>query len=237
MADRPDLLTGAVELAGAAENAGVAAADWHLGTRQRLRQGHLDPEGLRRPGAAPVVLLPGVWGPWESTWSWGEALHAAGYDVRFVPRMTYELGDLPGLAATLREEASQQGFEGAVVVAHSKGGLVGKQALVDYPGLFRGLVACGTPFGGAPLARWAPFISRMRNLRPEDRQIRRLGKHTAVNQRIASIQAAWDQNVPMTGFLPGAFCAVVPVRGHNLLLDEPAVAQRIVQFANYFSNH
>ena len=46
--------------------------------------------------------------------------------------------------------------QGAVIIAHSMGGLVALSAAQQRPDLVKGIVFCGTPFGvgGVPLVLW-----------------------------------------------------------------------------------
>lgn len=211
----------------------AALTDWGWAAKRRMQFALPKPDALRREGARSVVMLPGVWERWWTTWRWGQALHGAGFDVRFIPEIDLELGTIDSLAKRVLEQLDQQGITRPILVAHSKGGLVGKQAMVTEPGRILGLVACGTPFDGAPLARLTPPALKMSDLVPEAQQIRRLAQNTDANRRIASIEARWDQDVPAVGALPGGLYCQVPVIGHHQLLADPVTSERIVQFAEH----
>lgn len=214
-------------------NAEMALTDWGRAAKRCLLTPSQNPDVFRRDNARSVVLLPGVWERWQATWAWGESLHDAGFDVRFVPDIDLELGDVDELAETLLNYFDQAAISDPIVVAHSKGGLVGKQAMVKQPNRIAGLVACGTPFEGAPLARLLPRALKMSDLTPEAEKIRRLAENTDVNSRIVSIEAKWDQDVPPVGGLPGGFYCQVPVIGHHQLLGDPITSKRIVQFVSH----
>lgn len=210
-----------------------AVRDWGLGMRQKLRTTDEDPCAFRRPGATAVVVLPGVWEGWRVTLNWADALHGAGFDVHFIPELDRVLGSLPELARALRAHLDDRKIHRPIVVAHSKGGLVAKQAMVEDPGRLRGLIACGTPFFGAAITNHLPGFTRLPDLSPQDQNIRSLAAHHEHNDRIVMIEAKWDQNVATLGPLPGSLHCVVPVVGHNRLLDDRATARRIVQFARH----
>lgn len=212
----------------------AALGDWSLGGWQRLsfsaRQigaNRVEPTAWRSPGGEPILLLPGVWERWSSLIVWAEALHQAGWDVRFAPQVDLELGSLPELANRLLEELDYC----PLVVAHSKGGLVAKQTMILSPRSIRGLIAVGTPFSGSPLARLMPRASGMSDLSPDNESLVEVGREPVSSGRTVLIEAQWDQDVPHAGHHRfGAYCTV-PVVGHNALLSSPIVAQTICRYA------
>lgn len=215
----------------------LALADWGSAAKRRFTFSTPDVRALQRPGARTVVLLPGVWERWGSTWSWGEALFAAGFDVRFVPELDLTLGSLKDLSDQLLSFLDRQVLEPPIIVAHSKGGLVAKRAMISNPERITGLVACGTPFDGAPLARYTPPGLKMNDLAPEAEEIRDLAANTDVNRKIVLIEAEWDQDVPQAESFPCGFRCTVPVAGHHRLLIDPLTTERIVQFVIHIDKH
>lgn len=73
-----------------------------------------------------------------------------------------------------------------LIVAHSKGGLIGKyvMAVLDEQRRISGMVAVSTPFGGS---RYAPFLvlPRLRAFSPEDPTLQQLVAAREVNARSA----------------------------------------------------
>ena len=207
----------------------MALADWGKGTgkslaarTRRALDSDWSEDQLRRLGAPTAVILPGWLREWETVLPWGQALHSIGWDVRFVPALDRQIGSLPELAATLNQFLEEEGIEDALIVAHSKGGLVGKQAMVEGGSITR-LIAVGTPFEGAPLAHVLPANTGGESLTPDGQEITNLQSHTEVNHRIHAIEAALDQNVPTLQNLPGANIVRTDVEGHTALLDAPEV--------------
>ena len=96
----------------------------HRPTPQRWRRGS--------PKLAEVVLLPGVYEHWTFLRPLGDALSAAGHRVRVVHglgsnrRAVVQTAERLGRALAARPAPAA----GRVLVAHSKGGLIGKQLLV-----------------------------------------------------------------------------------------------------------
>lgn len=211
----------------------AAMRDWMLSATQKARPLVQDPESLHRPGAKSVIMLPGIWGRWNGTWLWAEALYDSGFDVHFVPEVDQQLGTLTHLADALVSAIQSKHLSRPIVVGHSKGGLVAKWAMREDPELLAGLIAVGTPFFGAPIARRMPPLTQLPDLAPETPQIRNLADYHEVNKKIVIIEAEWDQDVPTVGVLPGSLHCFVPIEGHNRLLEDPLTAERIVQFARH----
>ena len=117
---------------------------------------------------------------------------------------------------------------GRVLVAHSKGGLIGKHLLLRERGRgarLRGLVAVCTPFAGAG----GPGSSRdpsIRALLPSDETIVMLGSAASVNGRIVSVFGTFDPHVPDGSALDGATNVRVPVAGHFRVLGAPETPAR-----------
>lgn len=217
-----------------------ALKDWARGaiqkTQFRLRQRGAKPisaAAFRRPGAPSIVMIPGVWEEWGVLTRWGSALYNAGYDVRYVPHMDRVLGPIDDLARDLLDWMEHERIDKTVIVAHSKGGLVGKRAMIIASDRFVGLVACGTPFRGAPLARLLPPASKMRDLTPENTDVTSLADDLPSNHKTVLIEATWDQNVPRIGVLPGAVHLTAPIKGHNALLGDKETAKLIAETVNH----
>lgn len=112
----------------AVRQAAVLAGPWRLGrprpTPRDWREGS--------PALAEVILLPGVYEHWTFLRPLGDALSAAGHRVRVVHglgtnrRAVAETSERLGRALAARPA----GPAGRVLVAHSKGGLVGKHLLL-----------------------------------------------------------------------------------------------------------
>lgn len=217
----------------------MALGDWNKALTQTLavrtkRALHASGEAtaFRRGGAPTAVILPGWLREWEAVEPWGRALHAIGWDVRFVPALDGQPGSLHDLGETLLGFLEEEELDGVLVVAHSKGGLVTKQAMTMEGGdRIALLVAVGTPFEGAPLAQVLPSEAGGDSLRPDNDELSRLEKNTDVNRRICAIEAKRDQNVPSLENLPGAQIIRTEVEGHTALLDAPEVLAWIVTLA------
>lgn len=226
-----------------AERPPIAVADWMASMGRHLwstRPGVAlpAPGDFRRPpvGGAPpapvAVGLPGIWESWHVLVPWAGALHEDGWDVHLLAALSDMTAPVPQLARVVEEHLASEDVRGAVLFAHSKGGLVGKTVMLGAQGWrVRGMVAFATPFEGAPIVRLAPLVPVLEELDPAAEGVRRLAGEADVNARIIQVEAAWDQSVP-PGPLPGARHVVMPINGHSAMMASPQAARTLVVLAD-----
>lgn len=189
----------------------------------------------RRSGRAtgvPVVLVPGVWE--NSAYLSGMArwLDENGWATHVVPGLGWNLASLAESARRVSAEMDRLGLAEVLLVAHSKGGLIAKQVMLDHldDGRVLGCVAVATPFAGSRLATFMPPLLRLRSLRPRDAAILALTSHLDVNARIVSIYPREDPHVPDGSYLPGAADNIeIDIAGHFRILDDPRTRGAMVQ--------
>ena len=123
-----------------------------------------------------------------------------------------------------------------VLVAHSKGGLIGKQVLLERTmaqtddGLalkLLGLVAVATPFNGSRYASWASSRT-LREFRPGSAIVRALAAEEQVNARIVSILPRFDPHIPGDRSLPGASERLLQSTGHFRAMTSTEGVQAII---------
>lgn len=175
------------------------------------------------PGT-PVLLLPGIYETWPVMRGTARALHDAGHPVHTVPALGLNVRSLAESAQLARARIEGIDAPALVLVAHSKGGLVGKLLLADphVRDRLAGLVAVNTPFAGSSYARWFP-AAPVRALSPHDPHLRALGRDVTAHARVWSVYARFDPHVPGGSELPGAVNVPLPVDGHFRPLDDPLV--------------
>ncbi|TNU76252.1 alpha/beta hydrolase [Miniimonas arenae] len=180
--------------------------------------------------AAPVLLLPGIYETWEVMAPLARALHDAGHPVHTVPGLGYNGATLPQSVTTVEARLRALDLRDAVLVAHSKGGLIGKSVLTAAwsTGRVAGLVAVNTPFGGSRLARWFPARA-VRALSPLDTDIVALGRTVDTHDRIHSIYARFDPHVPDGSVLVGATNVELPIDGHFRVLASRTLHRAVVE--------
>ncbi|MBP2412128.1 hypothetical protein JOF48_000927 [Arthrobacter stackebrandtii] len=206
------------------------------------------------PALPAVVLLPGVYESWFFLDPAAARLSALGYRVFTVPALGFNRLPVPDSAAlaTARLAAlhAGHGVTRCILLAHSKGGLIGKHLMLDADrakgvrlhrtDLTRdggsplpapaagvevlGMVAVATPFAGSPYARY--LMSRtMRDFSPADGALLALQEQAALNHKVVSIYPEFDPHIPGGSALAGAANIELPVSGHfRTLSDETVLA-------------
>ena len=190
------------------------------------------PDALADGDGVPIVLLPGIWESWRYLLPLARRLHALGHPVHPLPGLGWNGRPLEDSLERARAGLEALGLERPVLVAHSKGGLIGKTLLVDALAADpdrapRGLVAVCTPFGGSRLS-WRVFTRTPLGLfAPTGAAIVALAAERAVNSRIVSVASAWDEMIPDGSFLPGAHNITLRLPGHFRPVADPGTARLV----------
>jgi triacylglycerol lipase len=181
-------------------------------------------------GDRPVLLIPGVYENWQFMHRIARRLHEAGYPVHVVKPLGYNRGELGRMARLVAGYLREAGLHEVTIVAHSKGGLVGKQAMIlpASAGRIRQMVAVNSPFSGSVYARLflAPSI---RAFSPRNRGLRALAADLSVNHRITSVYSAFDPHIPGGSHLPGARNIRLDTAGHFRTLDDPRLPEILLR--------
>lgn len=208
------------------------AWEWaHVPThRWRTLTDRTHPAALASGTGAPVVMLPGVYESWRYLLPLARRLHAAGHPVVVVPRLGYNRRGLTESADVVAEAIEAADVTRAVLVGHSKGGLIGKRLLLSERVGWRlaGLVALCTPWEGVPWAGPALRCTAIGLFAPGGAELTALASETAVDPRITAIQPAWDQFIGVPVAPVGARVVRLGVSGHLRPLLEPAVQELTV---------
>ncbi|MET4158376.1 alpha/beta fold hydrolase [Agromyces sp. PvR057] len=219
---------------------GWVLRDYGFGARRRLVQlvSTRPPERWRSgdPALPDVVLVPGVHEHWSFLAPLADALNRAGHRITIVQGLGMNRRSVPDTSRMLQRALARVDPPpaGRVIVAHSKGGLIGKHLLTDLvrgsgplgtAGAarldVRGAVTLATPYAGSARARWF-FDPSMRAFLPTDVTIVELQRDATVNEHIVSIFGTLDAHVPEGSALAGATNVIVPAAGHFRLTASPA---------------
>lgn len=169
---------------------------------------------IRYPDA-PVLMLPGVLESPRFLDPLAAVLRASGRLVHTLPALKRNGLSIVETALLVRGHLEREQLTGVTIVAHSKGGLVGKQLMVwqETAPRIRSMIAIATPFGGSRYARMAP-TRMLRDFSPADATVRELAAGHEVNSRILSVAGAVDPQIPEGSVLPGARNVTLAVGGH-----------------------
>ncbi|MFK5584234.1 esterase/lipase family protein [Serinicoccus sp. LYQ131] len=189
---------------------------------QDLSGAHLPPP---RP---PVLLLPGVYERWHLMRPVADLLHDLGHPVHVVTRLRWNTAPVVASAELIAAHLDKHDLRDVILVAHSKGGLIGKYAMthLDPQERIERMVAISTPFGGSVYARLF-LVPAVRAFSPSNRTLRLLGDELRVNHRITSIWSEFDPHIPGGSSLPGATNVELPVSGHFRILAQRELLEAV----------
>jgi hypothetical protein len=187
------------------------------------------PEEFLVGDATPVLLLPGVYETWRFLEPVAELAHALGHPVHVIPELGRTLVPVPHAAKMVCLHLQEHDLRNVTIIAHSKGGLIGKLVMVTEPvgERVRRMLAINTPFGGSSLARYAPNRT-LRDFVPTDATIASLAAAAHANERITSVFSRFDPIIPEGSELPGATNIRLDVDGHFRLLDDPRLLEIVI---------
>ena len=231
--------------------AGIIADYAYVG-RSRLgywRYGSRPPAPIEAAPDAPppVLLIPGVFETWHYMKPVRDRLVALGHPVHSVPELGFNRHPIPEMAALLAAYVAHRDLRSVRIVAHSKGGLIGKLLLVAdaastevagaevagtdaagaEPARFDRMISINTPYSGSPLARFG--FGPWREFAPTRRVMVELDEARHVNPRITSLYSEYDQYVPAGGaVLTDAEHVELPHVGHFRVLGLPDVIDEVI---------
>jgi hypothetical protein len=204
------------------------------GWAYRLRIGRIgrrsDPRALLDGSKRPVLLLPGVYETWHFLEAAGRHLHGFGHPVHVIPEFRSNLRPIADMATLACDYLVANDLTDVAIVAHSKGGLIGKTLMISEAGeaRIRSMVAINSPFAGSDYAHLLP-LRTLREFVPTHDTIVTLARSAEVNQRITSIYSSWDPIIPNGSILDGATNLELPVAGHFRILDRPALLAAVAK--------
>ncbi|WP_426979291.1 esterase/lipase family protein [Pseudarthrobacter sp. O4] len=173
----------------------------------------------------PVVVIPGIYEDWRFMLPLVRRLHEAGHPVHVVTVLQRNRLAVPKAAELIAAYIRGQGLEEVMIVAHSKGGLIGKYAMMslDPEARISGMVAICSPFSGS---RYAAFmlLPSLRAFSPQNAVTVQLSREELVNERITSVYGLFDPHIPEGSVLPGARNVQLGTGGHfRILANEDTI--------------
>lgn len=185
-------------------------------------------------GRLPVILLSGLSLKWQFMRRLGDKLSLAGHPVYIVPNLGRNFLSIPESAELVWSVMENHQLRKVIIVAHSKGGLIGKYLMIhhDKTNRIKTIITIATPFNGTTVARIVPRAS-FREVLPSSPIITELQKNKTVNKRIVSIAPEYDNHMrpKQSSYLEGAQNITVKVRGHHRVVLDKTVEEKVLSLA------
>jgi len=171
----------------------------------------------------PVVILPGIYETWQFMRPLADYLRELGHPVHVVTALRRNTGEIPASADLVLDYLRSTELRNVIIVAHSKGGLIGKYAMIhDTQSRIDRMIAIATPFSGSSYARFM-LTPALRAFSPTDAMLRTIGEQLEVNSRITSIAPRFDTHIPNGSELAGATNIRLRGSGHFKIIDSAEV--------------
>jgi triacylglycerol lipase len=184
----------------------------------------------------PIILIPGIYENWRFMKPVADMLHKRGYEIHVISELGYNTGEIEKMALVVENYIEAHSLKKYIIVAHSKGGLVGKFLMMqqsNYESL--GMIAINTPFIGSRYATLIPLKS-VRIFLPNSPTLSSLMTNTLVNKKIVSIYGVFDPHIPEGSFLDGATNIQLPTRGHFKIMRDARVHETILKSIDILTN-
>lgn len=205
----------------------VYAAFWQV----RAFFNRTAPSDFRSGDGTAIIALPGIYETWKFLQPLIEVAHERGHPVHVLDVLGRGRRPVAEMADRVTAYLVENDLTDVVLLAHSRGGLVGKQVMIGLQAdRVRGMAAVATPFEGSWYARlmWTPSL---RSLSPRNATIVALGTQAAANARIVSIYGLFDPHIPGGSELPGAKNVQLDTGGHFRILADPRVIAEVLSLA------
>jgi triacylglycerol lipase len=189
-----------------------------------------------KEGKVPVILIPGVLAKWTFLKSLGDKISLEGHPVYVISDLKYNLFSIPESAKILKKviddiKKDNKEFQNACIVAHSKGGLIGKYFLIHFNDdkSISKMISLATPYSGSGMAKLLP-LDPMKELQNDSLIIKDIKNNINVNHMITSIIPEYDNHVwaEEGSYLDGAKNIKVNIHGHHKIVFDKSVQEVVL---------
>lgn len=214
--------------------AGWWALDYVYAVGRQLRSAvsRVSPDEFLSGTGRPVLIIPGIFEDWRFMLPLIRILHDAGHPVHVVTVLQRNRLAVPKAAELIAGYLRDRDLTDVLIVAHSKGGLIGKFAMMalDPERRLVRMVAVASPFSGS---RYAGFmlLPSLRALSPRSAVTLQLSREQRVNERITSIYGLFDPHIPEGSVLPGARNIQLDTGGHFRILAHEETLKTVLEEA------
>lgn len=163
----------------------------------------------------PVLIVPGIYETWQFMRPVADLLRDRGHPVHVVTTLGWNTATIPASAELVAAYLREHDLRDVLVVAHSKGGLIGKYAMLhcDPDGRIARMIAISSPFSGSIYARYILFRA-IQDFSPTNPTLLALRDQLEINSRITSIWGTFDPHIPGGSRLDGATNVLLKASGH-----------------------
>ncbi|MCX6722149.1 MAG: hypothetical protein NTY04_03085 [Candidatus Staskawiczbacteria bacterium] len=180
---------------------------------------------------SPIILIPGLFEKHDFLEAFADSLSLAGHPIYFSKNLGRNVKDISKSAELVRDLIKEKDLRSVIIVAHSKGGLIGKYLLgfENSDDRIKKLITIATPWKGSSL-----FILNLhksfKELRPMSDILNKLYEQKQVNHKIVSIYGESDNVIwPVEScHLEGAKNIQVENHGHHKILFDKKVVDIVM---------
>ena len=214
--------------------AGWWALDYVYAVGRQLRSAvsRVSPDEFLSGTGRPVLIIPGIFEDWRFMLPLIQTLHDAGHPVHVVTVLQRNRLAVPKAAELIAGYLRDRDLTDVLIVAHSKGGLIGKFAMMalDPERRLVRMVAVASPFSGSRYAGYL-LLPSLRALSPRSAVTLQLAREQRVNERITSIYGLFDPHIPEGSVLPGARNIQLDTGGHFRILAHEQALKTVLEEA------
>ena len=215
-------------------NAGSWLLDYRYAVTGQVRSAlsRARPDDFVSGDRAPVLILPGIYESWHFMRPLIDLLHQNGHPVHVVTPLRTNRRPVAPSAGIVAEYLRSRDLHDVVIVAHSKGGLIGKYLMtqLDPDERVARLVAISTPFSGSRYARFM-LMPSLRAFAGTNPHLAALAADLRLNDRVVSIFGRFDPHIPEGSVLPGAENVLIDTGGHFRILSHPDTHRHVLRAA------
>lgn len=188
------------------------------------------PSSFRDGEMRPVVIIPGIYETWRFMNPLVTAINGAGHPVHVMTMLQHNRRPVLAAAELIAEYLERHDLRNVVIVAHSKGGLIGKFLMLDPGSAARidSMVSICTPFSGSRYATLM-LLPSLRAFSPRNSMTLRMARERGVNGHITSIFGHFDPHIPEGSELPGAHNIRLDTGGHFRILGTPQTIAAVLE--------
>jgi len=192
-----------------------------------------DPDDLAAGDKAPVLIIPGIYESWHFMRPLIDVLHTNGHPVHVVTPLRTNRRPVVPSAGIVADYLRDRDLHDVVIVAHSKGGLIGKYLMtqLDPEGRVVRLIAVSTPFSGSRYARFM-LMPSLRAFAGSNPHLAALAADDSLNNKVVSIFGRFDPHIPEGSVLPGAENVLIDTGGHFRILSHPDTHRHVLRAAD-----